>query len=241
MDLGWNPAAVPHAPELLPPAQGTARPGRRDPGASAGGMAPCTWSCAASSGSASNLAAYIALRRHDLARLSGGSRARPDLARPLRRPCGRDPRCRRPRPASDAGSAGEGRPTSPAPPAPWSATACCLYRNTNRLLGMPPGSPLDPLYGDGPRAAGADYAFVRELMEQGMDCCARELRPGRQGGVARHHRQCAPGGKGARPQLQGAHGARPVRKLRTGPVDAGPPVLHVKVKRDQFGDPCIRP
>ena len=26
-------------------------------------------------------------------------------------------------------------------------------------------------------------------------------------------------------------------KLRTGPVDAGPPVLHVKVKRDQFGDP----
>lgn len=111
-----------------------------------------------------------------------------------------------------------------------------LARNTNRLFGMPPESRWTRFMVTLPREAAADYEFVRDLLARGMDCvrvnCAQDDKPVWRdiiGNVRQAEKEL---GRHCKVLLDLAG-----PKLRTGPVAAGPVVLHVKVKRNQFGEP----
>jgi pyruvate kinase len=238
MDAGWNPASLPYARELLDRltelrAQVTAAQERLLEG----------WRAHLEFrgflGSAANLAAYIALRRHDLRELQrrltslglaslgeseGHVLATLDaVTHALRLIQGNPVR------AADVARIGRS----------MERDQLLRYRNTNRLLGMPPETRWMRFMVTLPGQAAADYDFVRELMGRGMDCarvnCSRDDK-GVWRDIIGNVRQAEKELGRSCKVLMDLAGP----KLCTGPLDTGPAMLHVKVKRDQFGDP-LRP
>lgn len=109
-----------------------------------------------------------------------------------------------------------------------------LARHTAALFGPAPANRGVRIMVTLPSQAAADYGFVRELVLRGMDCarinCAHDEAPAWRR-MADHVRQAAE--ETGRPcrVLMDLAGPR----VRTGPVKAGPDVLHVKSKRDVLG------
>lgn len=109
-----------------------------------------------------------------------------------------------------------------------------LARHTAALLGPPPTNRQTRIMVTLPTEAATDPAFVRELVVRGMDCarinCAHD--------DAETWIRMAQNVRAAAQQT-----GRPCRvlmdlagpRVRTGPVKAGPAVLHVKPKRDNLG------
>lgn len=109
-----------------------------------------------------------------------------------------------------------------------------LAEHTAHLLGRAPASRAVRIMVTLPTQAADDYSFVRELVVRGMDCarvnCAHDEAALWRRMVA-HVRQAAE--ETGRPcrVLMDLAGPR----VRTGPVKAGPDVLHVRSKRDSLG------
>jgi pyruvate kinase len=235
MDLGWNPAATAHAPELLARVQELRVQVAATQARLLAGWRPGL-ELRGFLASAANLAAYIALRRHDLCTLERRLAAVGLAA--LGRPAGHvmatlDA-------VTQALMLMQGQPVRPGDMARAARSMArdrtLLYRNTNRLLGMPPGSRWTRFMVTAPRAAGADHGFVRALLERGVDCvridCARgdkALWRDIVGNVRQAEKEFGRSCK----VLVDLAGPR----LRTGPVEAGPAVLRVKLPCDRFGDP----
>ena len=184
--------------------------------------------------SAANLAAYIALRRHDLrpiqsylaalglsslGRCEGHVMATLDaVIHALRRMQGT--RAARPQIAHVSREI--------------TGDPILLRRHTNRLFGAPPAHRWTRFMVTLPTEAGSQYAFVRDVLRQGMDCarinCAHDG-PAAWRGMIRNVRR-------AEREL-----GRPCRilmdlggpKLRTGPVKTGDALLRLKVARSARG------
>ena len=235
MDLGWNPAAIPDAPALLLRVQELRVQVAATQARLLAGWRP-SLELRGFLASAANLAAYIALCRHDLLDLErrlasfglstlGGSDghviAKLDAV-------------------THALMLMQGQPVNAADIARAARSMArdrmLLYRNTNRLLGMPPGSRWTRFMVTAPREAAVDYGFVRALMERGMDCvrvnCARDDKAVWRDMIGNVRQAEKELGRSCKVLLDLA-GTR----LRTGPVEAGPVVLRVKVACDPFGDP----
>jgi pyruvate kinase len=109
-----------------------------------------------------------------------------------------------------------------------------LAQHTDRLLGPPPKGRWTRFMVTLPSEAATDYAFVRQLVERGMDCArinSAHDTPDDWQKMADHVRRAAQ--ESARPckilvDLPGP-------KLRTGPMQRGAPVVHAKVRRDAQG------
>ena len=184
--------------------------------------------------SAANLAAYIALRRHDLrpiqsiltalglsslGRCEGHVLATLDAVIHALRQM-RGARVARPKIARVAGKI--------------TGDPILLRRHTNRLFGTPPAHRWTRFMVTLPTEAGSNYAFVRDLLKQGTDCarinCAHDA-PATWRGMIRNVRR-------AEREL-----GRPCRilmdlggpKLRTGPVKTGEALLRIKVGRGARG------
>lgn len=113
--------------------------------------------------------------------------------------------------------------------------SCVLNHHTNRLLGPPPAHRWSRIMVTLPGEAASDYLFVRELVLRGMDCarinCAHDnlaawLR------MVQFVRQAKQETGRACKILMDLAGP----KLRTGPVIPGPAVIHIKPKRDKEGN-----
>lgn len=108
-----------------------------------------------------------------------------------------------------------------------------LERHTEELLGPPRGRRVRIMV-TMPAEAASDYAFVRELLESGMDCmrinCAHDG-PDAWAAMIRHLRQ-AEAETGLRAKIE-MDLAGP--KLRTGPVAPGPAVVRLRPTRDPLG------
>jgi pyruvate kinase len=114
-----------------------------------------------------------------------------------------------------------------------------LEAHTDRLLGPPPLPRRVRIMVTLPAEAAGDYPFVRELVLRGMDCarinCAHDD-PASWERMAAHVRRAAEEtGRSCR-ILMDLAGPR----VRTGPVKAGPEVLHLKPGRDKLGR-LVRP
>jgi pyruvate kinase len=184
--------------------------------------------------SAANLAAYIALRRHDLqpiqrylaslglsslGRCEGHVRATLDaVAQALERMAGRRV------PARRLGSVARAMAREQA----------LLRRNANRLFGPPPAPRWTRFMVTLAAEAATDYAFVRELVKRGMDVarinCAHDA-PAQWAAMAKNVRRAAR--EAGRPCRVLMDLAGP--KLRTGPVRTGEPVLRIRARRDEWG------
>ena len=235
MDLGWNPAAIPEAPALLIRVQELRVQVAATQARLLAGWRP-SLERRSFIASAANLAAYIALCRHDLLDLERRLACLGLAA--LGRPAGHviatlDA-------VTHALMLMQGQPVNAADIARAARSMArdrtLLYRNTNRLLGMPPGSRWTRFMVTASREAAADYGFVRALMERGMDCvrvnCARydkAIWRDIVGNVRQAEKELGRSCK----VLVDLAGPR----LRTGPVEAGPAVLRIKVACDRFGDP----
>jgi pyruvate kinase len=110
-----------------------------------------------------------------------------------------------------------------------------LTAHTDELLGAPPGGRNVRIMVTMPGEAAADYALVRDLMLAGMDCmrinCAHDDAPTWKRMIAHLRR--------ANRELQRScllfmDIAGP--KLRTGPLEPGPPVIKLKPQRDALGN-----
>lgn len=109
-----------------------------------------------------------------------------------------------------------------------------LARHTRRLFGPAPARRTVRIMVTLPAEAAVDYPFVRELVARGMDCarinCAHDDAAS-WAAMARHVRRAAEElGQSCR-VLMDLAGPR----VRTGPVRTGPAVLHVKPRRDRLG------
>jgi pyruvate kinase len=86
-----------------------------------------------------------------------------------------------------------------------------------------------------PSEAADDFALVRDMINAGMDCarinCSHDNEQ-KWGNMVTHIRQAAR--EAARDCLIMFDLAGP--KLRTGDMSPEPPILHIKIKRDQYGD-----
>jgi len=184
--------------------------------------------------SAANLAAYIALRRHDLRPIQG------NLAALGLSSLGRceghvlatlDAVIR----ALDAMKA-RGRLHAPLPRAAAEITrdALLLRRHTNRLFGLPGAQRWTRFMVTLPTQAASDYGFVRDLLAHGTDCarinCAHDG-PAEWRRMVRHVRRAERETRRACRILMDLGGP----KLRTGPVRTGAAVLRVKVARSERG------
>ncbi|MDW8468343.1 MAG: pyruvate kinase [Burkholderiales bacterium] len=189
--------------------------------------------------SAANLAAYIALRRHDLrpiqrylaslglsslGRCEGHVRASLDaVAQALERMVGRRV------PARRLGTVARAMAREQA----------LLRRNADRLFGPPPAPRWTRFMVTLATEAATDYAFVRELVRHGMDVarinCAHDA-PAQWIAMARHVRRAARETGRACRVLMDLAGP----KLRTGPVRTGRPVLRIRAARDAEGT-LLRP
>ncbi|MCX7961136.1 MAG: pyruvate kinase [Burkholderiales bacterium] len=189
--------------------------------------------------SAANLAAYIALRRHDLrpiqrylaslglsslGRCEGHVRASLDaVAQALERMVGQRV------PARRLGTVARAMAREQA----------LLRRNADRLFGPPPAPRWTRFMVTLATEAATDYAFVRELVRHGMDVarinCAHDA-PAQWIAMARHVRRAARETGRACRVLMDLAGP----KLRTGPVRTGRPVLRIRAARDAEGT-LLRP
>jgi pyruvate kinase len=184
-------------------------------------------------GGAENLAAYIAMRRHDLRELQrrlatyglsslGRSEGHvlPTLdtvIQALKLMLGDAPR--------DAKSARLAQAMDHQPE---------LLRNTTDLLGQAPAKRHVRIMVTLPTHAASDYPFVRELVLRGMDCarinCAHDD-TSVWGRMVTHVRRASEETGRRCSVLMDLAGPR----VRVGPVKSGPSVLHVKPKRDSMG------
>jgi pyruvate kinase len=183
--------------------------------------------------SARNLLHYVALRRFDLrsiqvqlARLGLSSLGRSEsdtlynldavLAR-LRDIEGRSPQLPRP---GERGARVEGIRR--------------LERNASELLGPAHSGRRTRIMVTMPVEAATNYPLVRDLLEAGMDCmrvnCAHDTEAEWAGMVANLRRAQRTLGRRCRIQMDLGG-----PKLRTGPIEAGPPVLKIRPRRDEFG------
>lgn len=111
-----------------------------------------------------------------------------------------------------------------------------LQQSTALLLGPAPANRSVHIMVTLPAHAADDYGFVRELLLRGMDCvrinCAHDDSTVWQRMIAHVHRASQEIGRPCR-VLMDLAGPR----VRTGTVKPGPSVLHVKSKRDTLGRP----
>lgn len=184
--------------------------------------------------SAANLAAYIALRRHDLrpiqstlaalglsslGRCEGHVMATLDaVIHALRQMRGaRVARLRIARAAREI-----------------TRDPVLLRRHTNRLFGAPPAHRWTRFMVTLPAEAASDYPFVRDLLRQGTDCarinCAHDGPAAWRGMIGKVRRAERETGRSCRivMDLGGP-------KLRTGPVRTGEALLRIKVGRNARG------
>jgi pyruvate kinase len=182
--------------------------------------------------SARNLLHYVALRRFDLraiqvqlARLGLSSLGRSEsdtlynldavLAR-LRDLQGRSP---------------EGAPSETAERVEGSRR---LDRNASELLGPAPAGRRTRIMVTMPAEAATNFPLVRDLLEAGMDCmrvnCAHDTEAEWGGMIANLRRAQRQLKRRCRVQMDLGG-----PKLRTGPIEPGPPVLKVRPRRDEFG------
>jgi pyruvate kinase len=183
--------------------------------------------------SAANLAAYIALRRLDLTELQ------PRLAALGLSSLGRceahvlatldtvlDALRRMHRRRSQHREAARAAAMAEAPPR--------LKQATDRLLGAPPSPRRTRFMVTLPATAAQDARFVAALVEHGMDCArinAAHDDPETWTAMVRQvQRAAARHGRTVKILVD-----LPGPKLRTGPVQPGAPVLHLRVKRDEQG------
>ena len=184
--------------------------------------------------SASNLAAYIALRRHDLrpvqdrlATLGLSSLGRCEghvmaaleaVIHALKQMTGT--RVSRQRIAGVALA--------------MTRDQLLLHRHTNRLFGAPSANRWTRFMVTLPTEAATDYGFVRELLERGMNCarinCAHDTRPAWRAMVRNIRRAERETGRPCR-ILMDLGGP----KLRTGAVQSGKPLLRIRVRHDALG------
>lgn len=184
--------------------------------------------------SAANLAAYIGLRRHDLraiqvrlATLGLSSLGRCEghvmaslnaVIHALKQMTGKRVLKRR---IAEVASA-------------MTRDEALLRRHTSRLFGPPPGNRWTRFMVTLPAEAATDYGFVRDAVKGGMDCarinCAHDAAPAWHAMVRNVRRAERETGRTCRiiMDLGGP-------KLRTGPIQAGPPLLRIRVKRDLQG------
>jgi pyruvate kinase len=109
-----------------------------------------------------------------------------------------------------------------------------LERNASELLGPAPPGRRTRIMVTMPTEAATNYPLVRDLLEAGMDCmrinCAHDTEAEWAGMVANLRR--AQRALGGRCRIQMDLGGP---KLRTGPIQPGPPVLKIRPSRDAFG------
>ena len=183
--------------------------------------------------SARNLMHYLALRRHDVrplqARLakiglSSLGRSEPDILSALRTVI---------EVLQQLAGCPEEAESQDAIPR-FNEGSCFLRRNTEALLGPAPAGRNVRIMVTMPSEAASDYALVRDLVAQGMDCmrinCAHDG-PEVWSGMIRNLRQAEK--ETGRPCKVSMDLAGP--KLRTGPIEPGPRVLKYRPKRDTEG------
>jgi pyruvate kinase len=109
-----------------------------------------------------------------------------------------------------------------------------LQANADTLLGQPPRGRKVRIMVTMPSEAATDYALVRDLVQNGMDCmrinCAHdqpEAWLGMIGNLKKAHEET---GRSCRILMD-----LPGPKLRTGPVEPGPMVMKCRPKRDVYG------
>jgi pyruvate kinase len=120
-----------------------------------------------------------------------------------------------------------------------STTMACaenfIKRHTNRLFGLPPTHRWARIMVTFPSEAASDYLFVRELVLRGMDCarinCAHDDQATWQRMVEFVRQAEQETGRSCKILMDLAG-----PKLRTGPVTPGPAVIHLKPKRDLRGN-----
>lgn len=184
--------------------------------------------------SAANLAAYIALRRHDLrplqnhlAALGLSSLGRCEghvvaaltaVILALKQMTGR--RVGRQRTASVALA--------------MTRDQALLRRHTNRLFGAPSPNRWTRFMVTLPSEAATDYGFIQELLKRGMNCarinCAHDDPAAWQAMVQNIRRAERETDRPCR-ILMDLGGP----KLRTGPVQSGKPLMRIRVRRDERG------
>ncbi len=184
--------------------------------------------------SAANLAAYIALRRHDLrpiqahlATLGLSSLGRCEghvlaaltaVIQALRQMTG--------------GRVGRLRTASVA--LAMTRDQALLRRHTNRLFGAASTNRWTRFMVTLPSEAATDYGFIQELFKHGMNCarinCAHDNPAAWQAMIQNLRRAEREAGRSCR-ILMDLGGP----KLRTGPVNSGKPLLRIRVKRDERG------
>ncbi|MDP2830327.1 MAG: pyruvate kinase [Sulfuricellaceae bacterium] len=110
-----------------------------------------------------------------------------------------------------------------------------LKRHTRQLFGPPPPRRWARIMVTFPREAASDYLFVRELVVRGMDCarinCAHDDQASWQRMVEFVHQAEQETGRSCKILMDLAG-----PKLRTGSVIPGPAVIHLKPKRDLSGN-----
>ncbi|ARU31866.1 hypothetical protein CAP31_09385 [Sulfuriferula sp. AH1] len=186
--------------------------------------------------SAANLAAYIGLRRHDLRQLQSR------LSRIGLSSLGRcEGHVMATLDAVIYALAMMDKATTLASPLPdidhaITRDQMLLRHNTTRLFANAHNKHGTLMMVTMPSAAADDYDIVREMLESGMDCarinCSHDDADAWRQMVA-HIRQAAQ--ESGRECLVMFDLSGP--KLRTGEMAAGPPILHIKIKRDDMGNP----
>lgn len=110
-----------------------------------------------------------------------------------------------------------------------------LKRHTNQLFGPPPPHRWARIMVTFPSEAASDYLFVRELLLRGMDCarinCAHDDQATWQRMVEFVRQAEQETGLSCKILMDLAG-----PKLRTGPVTPGPAIVHLKPKRDLCGN-----
>ena len=115
------------------------------------------------------------------------------------------------------------------------AGVLCLQQNSTTLLGEPAVEREVRIMVTLPRDAAEQYTLVKELLEKGMNCarinCAHDDQASWLGMVENIRKAEQALGKPCRIMMDLAG-----QKIRTGEIDAGPAIHHLKVKRDEFGE-----
>jgi pyruvate kinase len=113
-----------------------------------------------------------------------------------------------------------------------------LRRNTNGLFGAPSVNRWTRFMVTLPTEAATDYGFVQELLKRGMNCarinCAHDGRPAWRAMVRNIRRAGRETGLPCR-ILMDLGGP----KLRTGAVQSGKPLLRIRVRHDALGRPLL--
>jgi pyruvate kinase len=127
-------------------------------------------------------------------------------------------------------------PRPPALSAPCDANAGrrLLSRNTESLLGAEPEGRKVRIMVTMPSSAATDYPLVRDLLRNGMNCmrinCAHDAEPAWSNMIRNLRQAEQETGRSCKIEMDLAG-----PKLRTGPLQPGPPVLKIRPERDPLG------